>query len=135
MDDGEDSTTRRAPPIPPIKKTNDGNSDKYFVKLKLRKDPISPTSDLYEVKIAFFDNGECGVTRTKTLNIDYIIWILAQYPHPVNYLSKEKCAMHHVMKKTHSLTVRRYAARLIDINEYSMSFPGANLNDKIGGTK
>ena len=34
-----------------------------------------------------------------------------------------------------SLIVRRYAARLIDINEYLDSFPGATLADKIGVTE
>ena len=39
------------------------------------------------------------------------------------------------MKKTRALTVRRYAACLIDISEYLESFTGATLNDKIGATK
>ena len=38
------------------------------------------------------------------------------------------------IKKPRSLTVRRYAARLIYLNEYLASFPGANLTDKIGVT-
>ena len=38
-------------------------------------------------------------------------------------------------EKPRALTVRRYAARLIDINEYLTSFPGATLNDKIGVTE
>ena len=40
--------------------------------------------------------------------------------------------MRHGTEKPRALTVRRYAARLIDINEYLTSFPGATLNDKIG---
>ena len=36
----------------------DGKSDKYFVKLKLRRDPTSSTSDLYEFKMFLFENGE-----------------------------------------------------------------------------
>ena len=43
--------------------------------------------------------------------------------------------MRHGMKKMHSLTVRRYAARLIDLNENLVSFPGANLTDKIDITE
>ena len=39
------------------------------------------------------------------------------------------------MKKPHSLTVRRYAERLIELNKYLSSFPGDNLYDKIGVTK
>ena len=39
------------------------------------------------------------------------------------------------MKKTCSLKFRRYEARLIDMNKYLASFPGANLDDKIGVTE
>ena len=46
------------PPIPLIKEKHDGKSDKYFVKLKLHRDPTLPTSDLYEFKMYLFENGE-----------------------------------------------------------------------------
>ena len=49
----------------------------------------------------------------ETLNVDYIIRGLAQYSPLVKFLSKQKRAMRRGMKKTRSLTVRRYAARLI----------------------
>ena len=39
------------------------------------------------------------------------------------------------MKKTNSLKVRRYAARLIDLNEYLASFTRATIADKIGVTE
>ena len=39
------------------------------------------------------------------------------------------------MKKTHSLKVRHYAARLIDLDEYLVSFPGTTIYDKIGVTE
>ena len=39
------------------------------------------------------------------------------------------------IKKSHALTVRRYVARLIDLNEYLVSFPGATLTDKISVTE
>ena len=45
------------PPIPLIQETHDGTSDKDFVKLKLRRDPMSSTSDLYEFKMSLFVNG------------------------------------------------------------------------------
>ena len=45
------------PPIPLIKEKHDGKSDKDFVKLKLRRDPISLTLDLYEFKRSSFKNG------------------------------------------------------------------------------
>ena len=39
------------PPITLIKGKYDGNSDKGFVKLKLRRDPTSNMSDLYELVV------------------------------------------------------------------------------------
>ena len=57
MDAGDDSTIHRSPPIPLIKENNNGNSDKYFVKIKLRREPMSTTSDRYEFKMSLFDNG------------------------------------------------------------------------------
>ena len=46
------------PMIPLIQETNDGKSDRYFIKLKLHRDHTSPTSDLYEFKMSLFDNGQ-----------------------------------------------------------------------------
>ena len=47
------------PPLTPlIKSKPDVKSDKDFVKLKLRRDMTSRKSDLYEFKIALFENGE-----------------------------------------------------------------------------
>ena len=43
--------------------------------------------------------------------------------------------MHRCMKKPRSLKARRYDARLIDLNEYLSSFPGATISDKIGVTE
>ena len=37
-------------------------------------------------------------------------------------------------KKSRALTIRRYAARIIDLNEYLASFTGATLNYRIGVT-
>ena len=48
------------PPIPLIQETHNGKSCKDFVKLKLRRDPTLSTSDLYEFKMALFDNGDPG---------------------------------------------------------------------------
>ena len=77
------------------------------------------------------------VEGTETLNVDYIIRgkHITPSPSPVNFPSKQKRAMRRVMKKPRALTVRDYATRLIDLNEYLTSFTGANLNDKIGTTK
>ena len=41
-----------------IKSKHDDNFDKYFVKLKLFRDLTSEKSDLYEFKMALFDNGD-----------------------------------------------------------------------------
>ena len=41
-----------------IKGTYDDKSDKDFVRMKLRRDPTSSASDLYEFRISFFDNGD-----------------------------------------------------------------------------
>ena len=45
-------------PVPLIKINNNDKSDKYFVKIKLHRDPASEKSELYEFKIAMFDNGK-----------------------------------------------------------------------------
>ena len=45
-------------PIPIIKEMYYGKSDKYFIELKLCKDPISSTLDLYDFKMSLFDHGE-----------------------------------------------------------------------------
>ena len=78
-----------------------------------------------------FDSLSANVQIMQTLNVDDIIKGLAQYFSPVNSLSKQKRAMRRGMKKSCALTVRRYVARLIDIDEYLASFPGATLNDTI----
>ena len=48
---------------------------------------------------------------------------------------KKKCFVRRGMKKPGDLPVRRYVARIIDINGYLAPFWGANLNDKIGVTE
>ena len=45
-------------PIPIIQEVYDGKSHKDFVKLKLRRDPTSSTSELYEFLMSLFDNGK-----------------------------------------------------------------------------
>ena len=82
-----------------------------------------------------FDSLYADVKITETLNVDYIIRDFSQYFFPLNYLSKQKRTMCRGMKKLLSLIVRRYAARLIDLNEYFSSFPGETLTGKIGVTE
>ena len=45
-------------PIPLINETPTGKSDGDDVKLKLRRDPTSSTSYLYECMMSLFDHGE-----------------------------------------------------------------------------
>ena len=47
----------------------------------------------------------------------------------------KKKVMRRGMSNPHELWVRRYAARLIDLNEYLFAFPGAKASDKIGETE
>ena len=46
------------PLIPLIQETHDFRLDKYFVKLKLRRDPTSSTLNLYEFKMSLIYNGK-----------------------------------------------------------------------------
>ena len=46
------------PPIPLIKSNNNDKPEKYCVKTKLRRYPTSENYDLYELKMALFDNGK-----------------------------------------------------------------------------
>ena len=46
------------PPTPLIKIKNGDKSDKYFVKIKLRRGPMQSLSGLYEFKMDLFDNGD-----------------------------------------------------------------------------
>ena len=46
------------PPILLIKSKHDDKSDKDFVNIKLCTDPKSEKSDLYEFKMALFDNND-----------------------------------------------------------------------------
>ena len=46
------------PLITPIKSKNITKLDKYSVKIKLRRDPMTEKLDLYEFKMALFDNGD-----------------------------------------------------------------------------
>ena len=50
----------KPPPIPLIKQTCNSKSDKYIVKIKLRRCLTSSTPDLYEFKRSLFDHGGPG---------------------------------------------------------------------------
>ena len=78
-----------------------------------------------------FEFFSADVESTDNLDVDYIIRSLAQYFFLVNSLSKHKHTMRCGMKNLCSLTVRCYVSRLIDLNKYLASFPGATFTDEI----
>ena len=43
---------------PPMKENHDGKSEKYFLKLKLPRNPKSSMLDLYEFKMSLSNNGD-----------------------------------------------------------------------------
>ena len=136
---------------------------------------ISENSDLYEFRMALFDNGDpdefllfirnfnmtpeetgtigycakvqylCTQVRGEVLHqfdalsnevegatpttLENIILGLGTYFFPVNALSKKNCVMRRIIRKPRGLKVRRYMARLIDLNEYLAVFPGGNMSE------
>ena len=72
-----------------------GNPDKGFVKLKLRRDTTSSTSDLYEFKMSFFDNGKpeefllfvCNFNMT--LAVSEMLELGAKYQYLSNIFRRE----------------------------------------------
>ena len=79
-----------------------------------------------------FESLSDDMESMEILTEEYIIKGLALYFSPVNLLSKQKRAMRRGMEKPRYLKVRRYAAQLIDLNEYLDLFPGDKLSEKIG---
>ena len=57
------------PTIPLMKETHNSKSNKYFIKLKLRRYPTSSTLDLYEFKISLFENVKPEVLFVCNLNM------------------------------------------------------------------
>ena len=77
----------------------------------------------------------CAKNTETLLYVDYLLKRLAWYFFPINSLSKQKRAMRRCTKNPCSLKLRGYAARLIDLNQYLASFPGATMADKMGVTE
>ena len=46
------------PPIPLIKATNVNTEETNIIKIKMRQDPASDTSDTYKLKVQTFENGK-----------------------------------------------------------------------------
>ena len=83
-----------------------------------------------------FDLVSADAKNSETqLDVDYLLKGLAWYSPPVNSLPKQRRAMCRCMKNLRSLKLRRYAARLIDLNEYLDSIPGKTMYDKMGATE
>ena len=74
-----------------------------------------------------FDLLSADVEGTNPLTTKNIILGLASYFFPVNSLSKKNRAMRHGTRNPRGLKVIQYSARLIDLNEYLASLPGATL--------
>ena len=55
---------------------------------------------------------------TNPLTAEAITLGLGAYFYPVNFLLNKNCAICCEMRNPHGFKVRRYAARLIDLNEY-----------------
>ena len=56
-----------------------------------------------------------GVGSTNTTDLTRTILGLSTY-FSINVLSKQTCVMRHGMRKPHELKLRRYAARMIELN-------------------
>ena len=149
--------------------------DKYFVKIKQRRYPMSEKLEPYELKTALSYNGEleefllfirnfnmnleasgtlksgeniqyiCTLVRgeqflkfamlyaevgsTKPEKVMCIILGLGTHFFTVNELSKQKGAMCRRTSKPRSLKVKRYDARLIELNKHLDFPPGAKASD------
>ena len=78
-----------------------------------------------------FDTLSAQVESSRPVTLASIILGLGVYCSPVNVLSKKKRTMCHGMRDQHSLKMRRYAARFVDLNDFVAMFPGANISYKI----
>ena len=61
-----------------------------------------------------FDPLSSDVESMETLNMEYIIKVLALYSPPVNHLLKQKCVIGHIMNKLLGIKIRHNAARFIE---------------------
>ena len=65
------------------------------------------------------------------LSAENIILGLTLYLFPVDFLLKQKRAMRRGTRKPRGSILKRYAACLIEVNEYLDLFPGAKLSEKL----
>ena len=66
--------------------------DKYFVKLKLCRDPTLSTSDLYELKMSLFENGDSEefLLFVRNFNITLAASGMPETGAKIQYLQTEK---------------------------------------------
>ena len=88
-------------------------------------------SELQVCRLSLHTCNSADVESANSLTVDFIILGLGSYYFSVNSISKNKRAMCRVMKKTHGLKVRSYAARLVGLNEYLDSVPGGGKAEAI----
>ena len=82
-----------------------------------------------------FETLSAHIDHTTNKILNKIIFGQGTYFFPISALSKKNHALRHGMRNPIKLKIRRYAAHLIELNEYLNIFPGSNMNNKIGGTE
>ena len=87
------------PPIALIKETYNDKSYEDFVKLELRRDPMSSKSDIYELNMYLFDHGDpeefllfiknlnMTLAASGTLDMDARFWYLCTLVHGEGFKS------------------------------------------------
>ena len=75
-------------PIQLNKSNKNYKSDKYFVKIKVCRDPTSEKSDLYEIKMAFFDNKEPEefLLFIRNFNMTIEVYVILKYRAKIQYI-------------------------------------------------
>ena len=67
-------------------------------------------------------------------HLNRMIWVSGTNNFPIIFLSNKKQEMRRGMRKLRKFKVGRYAACMIDINDYLNALPGPKACDKIAET-
>ena len=98
---------------------------------KTNTEAVHKTRHLARVEaLRQFDSLSDDVEGVNPLNVENIILGLVLYFSPVNSLSNQKRTMCRGMINPRGFKCRRYAARLIYLNEYFDLFPGETTAEK-----
>ena len=81
--------------------------------------------------LSLFDALSAEVGGATPVTLASIILVLCAYFFPGKALFRRKHVMHRRMRKSGTLKLKLCAARLVDLNEYLVVFPGAKISDKI----